>query len=166
MKLNLKIIHPKFFTYGILFALTITIADLLSKELIFALLDKTPGQHIRVTSFFNLVKVYNTGVSFGMFNDLQYGKIILIIVASMITIFLLYWLSQSEDKKIILALSLVIGGALGNIIDRAIYGSVADFLDFHINGYHWPAFNLADSSITLGAIILIFDEFFNKKKHD
>ena len=149
-----------------LFAIIICLLDLLSKELIFNLLDQTERQHIVVTSYFNLVKVYNTGVSFGMFNNLQYGKFILLIIASFITLFLIYWLCKAENKKIACALSLVIGGALGNIIDRAIYGAVADFLDFHISGYHWPAFNLADSAITLGAIILIFDEFFTKKKHD
>ena len=166
MKYYLKITNQKFFIYGLLCAIIISIADLLSKELIFSLLDKTPGHYIKVTSFFNLVKVYNTGVSFGLFNDLIYGKIILIIIASLITFCLIFWLSKVAEAKLAFALSLIIGGAAGNIIDRALSGAVADFLDFHLYGYHWPAFNLADSAITLGALILIFDEFFGRKKHD
>lgn len=164
MKLNFNITNKKLFTYSILFSIIICLLDLLTKELIFAILDKQEFAYIKVTSFFNLVKVYNRGVSFGLFNDLIYGKIILIIIASIITLFLIYWLSKTEQPKIAFALSLVIGGALGNIIDRSIYGAVADFLDFHLFGIHWPAFNLADSSITIGAIILIFDEFFGTHK--
>jgi len=142
----------------------VTILDLYTKDLVFSVLNQTPEQRITVTSFFNLVKVYNTGVSFGLFDDISYGKYILIAVAFAIAIVMLFWLAKIDDQWLAIAIGLVIGGAFGNMIDRAFFGAVADFLDFHINGYHWPAFNLADSAITLGAGILIFDEFFRKKK--
>lgn len=161
-----KISHPKFFITGIIIAIIILILDLYSKSIIFNILDNQEHQIIRITSFFNLVKVWNMGVSFGMFNDLTHGKIILSILAISITTILIIWLSRITEKHMSIALGLIIGGAIGNIIDRLINGAVADFLDFHLMGHHWPSFNVADSAITIGAIILIFDEFILPKlKH-
>ena len=99
-----------------------------------------------------------------MFNDLAYGKYILSAMALAISVVLVVWLSKVIYKYMSIALGLVIGGALGNTIDRLINGAVADFLDFYIAGYHWPAFNVADSCITIGALILIFDEFIWKRR--
>jgi len=74
-------------------------------------------------------------------------------------------LSKAETKKLAVGLGLIIGGALGNVIDRYIYGAVIDFLDFHINEYHWPAFNFADSCIAIGAILLLVDSLFSQKQN-
>jgi signal peptidase II len=157
--------NKSLFSKAMIFASILTIIDLCSKAIIFNYLDSLSYPFIKLTNFLNIVKVYNTGISFGMFNDLTYGKYILIITALIISIFLITWLYKNKDKLISFALSLVIAGAFGNIIDRAVNGAVADFIDFHIGTYHWPAFNFADSYITIGAILLIYDEFFNKGKN-
>ncbi|MGI9506383.1 MAG: signal peptidase II [Geminicoccaceae bacterium] len=113
---------------------------------------------IRVTSFFDLVLVWNRGVSFGMFNNAgAYGPMILSGIAIAVVLGLLYWLRQAENRLTVMALGLVIGGALGNVIDRFRFGAVVDFLDFHIAGYHWPAFNVADAAICVGAVLLLLD---------
>lgn len=123
------------------------------------------GSHIEVLPFFNLVEVWNHGVSFGMFNSLAYGQWILSGMASIITIILLRWFSSTDDRLTAIALSLIIGGAAGNIIDRVHFGAVADYLDFHAFGYHWPAFNLTDSAVFIGVLLLVLREtkLFNKK---
>lgn len=108
------------------------------------------------TPFFSLVRAWNTGVSFSMFNDWGLsGIIILSLVAFTIIAFLINWLRKEPSKLIQVALGLIIGGALGNVIDRVRLGAVFDFLDFSFGAYHWPAFNAADSFICIGAIIVI-----------
>lgn len=115
------------------------------------------GGHIVVLPFFNLVEVWNRGVSFGMFNNLVYGQWLLSALAIAITLFMLRWLWRTIDKRTAVAIALIIGGAVGNTIDRLRYGAVADYLDFHAFGYHWPAFNLTDGSIFIGvSFLLIF----------
>lgn len=113
---------------------------------------------ISVTSFFNLVLVWNRGVSFGMFNNAgAAGPWILSGLAIAVVLGLLYWLRQAENQLAVIALGLVIGGAIGNVVDRFRFGAVVDFLDFHIAGYHWPAFNVADAAICVGAVLLLLD---------
>ena len=107
--------------------------------------------------FFNLVEAWNTGVSFSMFDDGGFwGIVILSAFALGVVVFLLCWLKKENNKAIQVSLGLIIGGALGNVIDRIRFGAVYDFLDFYYNDWHWPAFNLADTFICLGAIIIIF----------
>jgi signal peptidase II len=123
-----------------------------------------PPRVIPVTSFFNLVLTWNNGISFGLFNNgSNLNALILSLLAIVIVIFLIMWLRKSETKRVAIGLGLIIGGAIGNIIDRGLHGAVVDFLDFHINSYHWPAFNIADSCITIGAMILVFDSLFSPK---
>jgi signal peptidase II len=123
-----------------------------------------PPRVIPVTSFFNLVLTWNNGISFGLFNNgSNLNALILSLLAIAIVIFLIMWLRKSETKRVAIGLGLIIGGAIGNIIDRGLHGAVVDFLDFHINSYHWPAFNIADSCITIGAMILVFDSLFSPK---
>ncbi len=113
---------------------------------------------VTVTPFFNLVLVWNRGVSFGMFSQAgASGPWILSGLALAVVFGLLYWLRQAETRLIVVGLALVIGGALGNVIDRIRFGAVVDFLDFHIADYHWPAFNTADSAIFVGAGLLLLD---------
>ncbi len=126
---------------------------------------------IAVTGFFNLVMVWNRGVSFGMFNrpDIhEYQPLILILVALVIVGVLVHWLRKAESRLEMWALALVIGGALGNVIDRAVYGAVADFFDVYVGNWHWPAFNIADSFICIGVFLLVTDGIFDitgKKKN-
>jgi signal peptidase II len=121
-----------------------------------ALADKPP---LEVTSFFNLLLVYNRGAAFsflagagGWQRELFTG---IALVASAWIIYLLR--RHSQQTLFSLALALVLGGAIGNVIDRLMIGAVVDFLDFHALGWHWPAFNVADSAITCGAALLIWD---------
>ena len=112
-----------------------------------------------ILPFFNLTMVWNQGISFGMFQNGNPWP--LIIVAALIAIVFSVWLTKATKWMEVIALSMVIGGALGNIIDRLHFKAVADFLDFHVMGWHFPAFNLADSFISVGIItLIIFNLFF------
>ncbi len=122
-----------------------------------------PPKIIEVTPFFNLVLVWNRGISFGMFSDEgNAGAWILSILALVIVGFLLNWLRKAETKFVAISLGLIIGGALGNVIDRTVHTAVVDFLDFYIGTFRWPAFNAADSFITIGAVLLIADSLFSR----
>lgn len=136
--------------YGLLLATGVLVLDQLSKW--WVLTDiMNPPRVIEVTSFFNLVLAWNRGISFGMFSDgADWGGWALTGVAVIITGFLVRWLAKAETTLTQLALGLVIGGAIGNVIDRVRFGAVIDFLDFHAMGFHWPAFNVADSAIVVG----------------
>ncbi|MBN8827674.1 MAG: signal peptidase II [Sphingobacteriia bacterium] len=137
--------------------------DLYTKKLAFEYV-KSKGNMVEVLPILNLVTVNNHGISFGMFQNPEYGKIIFTLLALIISAYLI-WNMIKENKLILtIATAGIVGGALGNVIDRIINGSVADFLDFHYREYHWPAFNLADSWIFIGVfIILLYDLFWNKK---
>ena len=114
----------------------------------------------------DLVKVWNTGISFSMFNDYgNAGKIALICFALAVVAFLLRWMYNEDNRLKIFSLALIIGGALGNVVDRVRAGAVLDFLDFHYQTMHWPAFNLADTFICIGAFLLILLEFKAKKNN-
>ena len=128
---------------------------------------KSGGRVIEVTDFFNLVMVWNKGVSFGILNAKEvadYQPIMLTAFALTIITLLFLWLRKAEKKLEATALGLVIGGALGNVIDRVVYGAVADFLDFHIANKHWPAFNIADSAISVGVFLLVIDTLLDIKR--
>lgn len=122
---------------------------------------------ISYSSFFNLVRAWNTGVSFSMFNNWgNLGIIVLSAVALTIVGFLLYWLYSEKVKLIQVSLGFIIGGAIGNVIDRIRLGAVFDFLDFHIGEHHWPAFNIADSFICLGAALIVLHGIFALKNKE
>ena len=111
-----------------------------------------------MTPFFNLVLVWNRGVSFGMFNSGgAFAPWLLSGLALAVVVGLLVWLKRSDQLLTGLGLGLVIGGAFGNLIDRIRFGAVVDFLDFHLAGWHWPAFNLADAAICVGAVLMLAD---------
>lgn len=107
---------------------------------------------IKVLPFLNLVYVENTGSAFGMFKFLGSGFFIFIALVTTGILVYMYF----KDSKNRLAYSLIISGALGNTIDRLIYGYVIDFIDLHIGSFHWPAFNVADSAISIGIILFIY----------
>lgn len=148
---------------GFLIALAVLIADQATKFYIVHTM-MNPPQSIEVTGFFNLVMVWNRGVSFGLGGGggLPPWSLALfsVVVAGLLTI----WLRKAETLWTARGLGLVIGGAIGNAIDRLAYGAVADFLDFHVAGWHWPAFNVADAGITVGVALLLLDGLFDGDK--
>ncbi len=163
---------PQFFRYKKLFILGCFIAflvaffDLFSKRIIFAYLENSnnSGNFVEITSFFNLVAVWNNGVSFGMFSSYEYSKIIFSAIVALILIIMLIWLYRNKNIYLTYAIAFIIGGAIGNLFDRLKYGAVADFLDFHLASYHWPAFNIADSFVFIGVAMLLIDDLFLQKK--
>jgi len=151
---------------GLLAGGIILILDHLTKWLIRdVVLDGT--RYIEITGFFNLVEAWNRGVSFGLFaSSSPWTPVLLSALAIAIAIVLLVWLRKAETLLLSIALGIVIGGAVGNVIDRILWGHVFDFLDFHIAGYHWPAFNVADSAITIGVALILIDGFIAKTPDD
>lgn len=124
-----------------------------------------PFARLEVFPFFNIVMVWNKGISFGLFNQAgDYGPLILTLVSGAIALAFLVWLMRCSRLGTALALILIIGGAVGNIVDRLRFGAVVDFLDFHLFGWHWPAFNIADSAITIGIALLLIDSLFFEPK--
>jgi signal peptidase II len=116
------------------------------------------GKAIAVTPFFNLVMVWNRGISFGMFQGGgDWQRWILVAFGLIVAVALAYWLTRPNPLWLAAAVGGIIGGALGNVVDRARFGAVADFFDFHVAGYHWPAFNVADAAIVCGVIGLLID---------
>ncbi len=111
-----------------------------------------------IKGFFNIVHVRNSGIAFGLLrgNGAESISLIITIITMIITGILIIWAIRlkNRDRLLKLSLSLIIGGAIGNIIDRIRLNEVVDFLDFYIGSYHWPAFNVADSAITIGTILL------------
>jgi len=145
---------------GLGIAAVIVFLDQISKWYVVEVL-MNPPRTIEITPFFNLVMGWNRGVSFGLFNtDSPVTVWLLPAVAGVIVVVLVVWLSRVDRLLLGVALGSIVGGAIGNIIDRLRFGAVADFLDVHAMGYHWPAFNVADTMITVGAAVLIFDSLF------
>jgi signal peptidase II len=144
---------------GFAAAIVVVIFDQLSKAAVrgyFA--GHAAGEHENVTSFFNIVLIYNRGMSFGLFNSGGgLNALLFSVVAAAIVTVLTYWLSRVESPLLAGAISLIIGGAVGNVIDRIRFGAVVDFLDFHIGSWHWPAFNIADSAICVGVAVMLLD---------
>ena len=121
-------------------------------------------EDMQLLPFFNIVFVRNTGVSFGMFSEWgiigrYFFSIFSIVIGSILILLAIF----SDTKVFRISLGLISAGALGNAIDRVYFGGVIDFIDFFIYNFHWPAFNFADIFITIGVILLLFDNIFNKK---
>ena len=146
-------------------ALVIIILDQISKYYVMENILNEYGA-ISFTSFFNLVRAWNTGVSFSMLNN--YGNVgawLLSGTALFIVIMLLFWLKKEGNRLVQVALGMIMGGALGNVIDRVRFGAVFDFLDVHIGDSHWPAFNAADSFICIGAALIVLEAVAAKLKN-
>jgi signal peptidase II len=114
-----------------------------------------------VTSFFNLVLVFNAGASFSFLADAGgWQKWFFVVLALGISLWLLSLLKKHAHERLMpAALSLILGGAIGNVVDRLRFDAVVDFLDFHLAGYHWPAFNVADSAIFVGVALMLWHQF-------
>jgi signal peptidase II len=124
------------------------------------------GDRMPVTGFFNLVLTYNKGAAFSFLSAASGWQGTLFLVIGIAASVFIVWLlvRHGKQKLFSTALALILGGALGNVIDRVAYGHVIDFLDFHLGGWHWPAFNVADSAIVCGAALLILDELLRMRK--
>jgi len=143
-------------------AIVVVILDQMTKWWILTSV-MTPPRRIPVTGIFDLVLVYNRGVSFGLLGGApSWATAALIVFALLLSMALCIWMWRADSLLLGTALGFVVGGALGNVIDRFLHGAVVDFLDFHAAGYHWPAFNVADSAITIGVVILIIDSLKSK----
>jgi signal peptidase II len=121
---------------------------------------------ISITSFFNLVLAYNKGAAFSFLAaEGGWQRYLFTGISLGVSIFLIYLLKKHAGQRLFCwGVSLILGGAIGNLIDRITYGHVIDFLDFHLNTWHWPAFNIADSAICLGALLFILDELRRVRK--
>jgi len=124
------------------------------------------GNGIEVAPFFNLVLVHNKGAAFSFLSSAAgWQRELFIAIAVIACVWVVYLIRKHPQQTLFcFALSLILGGALGNVIDRFALGAVIDFLDFHAAGYHWPAFNVADSAIACGAALLIWDSLQTREK--
>ncbi len=139
-------------------ALILLIADQFTKVLILGYYRL--GDATYVTSFFNIVRVHNTGAAFSFLASASGWQRWFFTVIGLAAATFIVWMLKSHagQRLFSLAMACILGGALGNVIDRTLHGYVVDFLDFHYGNWHFPAFNIADSAITIGAICLVLDE--------
>ncbi len=138
--------------------------DQLSKTYLISYLKTKPNFILEVLPFLDFVYAWNYGISFGLFKQYyQYSNYVLLVLNSFIVIYLINMLVKSGSKLSIYGLNLIIGGAIGNLADRIIRGAVFDFIYFNYQEFYFPAFNLADSFISIGAALFIYDHFFCKK---
>ena len=148
----------KKFIISVILILSITIIlDQLTKYIAFIVLFKDK-QVLIINHFLNLRPVWNDGISFGMFQGYgNYGRIVFIIIALIISLWIIIY-SKKLNTIGFIGYNLIAGGAIGNVIDRVIYGKVVDFIDVHYEEYHWPTFNMADSFIFIGVLLFIYNE--------
>lgn len=145
-------------------AVVLVVVDQITKTLI--LNHYQLGDSTFITSFFNIVRAHNTGAAFSFLSDAGgWQRWLFTGIGVAATIFIVWQLRAHPGQKLFgFALSSILGGAVGNVVDRLMHGYVVDFLDFHASGWHFPAFNVADSAITLGAACLILDELLRVRR--
>ena len=142
----------------LLLSIVIIIADRIVK--MFMQQHLTVGLPLPITPFFNLTLLHNSGAAFSFLSAASgWQRWLFTVIAMVISILLVIWLYRLPRQQclIAVAIALIVGGALGNLWGRISYGYVIDFLDFHINNWHWPAFNIADSAVCIGVVLLIID---------
>ena len=140
----------------------IIVVDQLSKWIVLASLH--PGDSIYVAPFFNWVLTFNAGAAFSFLSDAGgWQRWFFIVLALGVSVWIVSMLRRhSGEFRLSLALTMILGGALGNVIDRIRFGAVVDFVQWHAAGYYWPAFNIADSAICIGAVLMVWDQFASK----
>jgi signal peptidase II len=142
----------------LLLAGAVIVADQFTKSLVVASLSR--GEAIPITGFMSLVLAYNAGAAFSFLAGAPgWQRWFFATIAALASVFLVYMLKRGGDRLLCAGLALILGGALGNLWDRITIGKVVDFLLLHYGGWSWPAFNVADSAITVGAALLIIDSF-------
>ena len=150
----------KYRMLAFLIIILIVIADQYSKYYVQSL---TIATKVEMTNNFNLVSVWNSGISFGIFDQMPYSNLLFIIITVIISAVLSFMVLRSQDKTIIIGAAVVLGGAIGNIIDRVRFSAVYDFIDLHIQNLHWPAFNIADAMVFIGIIIILIGDVSAKR---
>lgn len=123
-----------------------------------------PPETLRIAPFLNLVLGWNRGVSFGILGGYELPPWVLALFAGTIAAALILWLFREDNRRVTTGLGFFIGGALGNALDRLRHGAVTDFLDFHLGGWHWPAFNMADVGVACGTALLILESFVRQSR--
>jgi len=151
---------------GLLLPAVVIILDQVSKLLVLHIME--PYESVQWTTFLNCVLVFNTGVSFGLFaGEAVFLRWFLIVLTVAVSIWLAVWLYREKRPLCFCGVGLILGGALSNALDRVVQHAVVDFIDFHLADWHWPAFNLADTAITIGVGLYIFaslrDQYGNSK---
>ena len=155
------------FRLSVSLALVALALDQLSKWWIIHVYDLPERGRVAVTPFFDLVMLWNPGISYGLFaQDTELGRHLLIGFALVTALVLIIWMSRTHNRLLALSLGLIVGGAIGNAIDRAVYGAVADFISLHAAGFYWYVFNVADAAIVLGVAGLLYDALFAGHKID
>jgi signal peptidase II len=151
--------------FGIVAAVAALIADQASKLWLLFVLDIGHRGAVSVTPFFDLVLAWNTGISYGWFQtESPAGAMILLAIKAVAVVLLAIWMARSQTRMATIGLGLIIGGAIGNAIDRAAYGAVADFFHFQVGTVSWYVFNLADVGIVAGVALLLYESFFITEK--
>ncbi len=155
---------PLVFRRGLLIATIVVLLDYVTKLAVLEWIMRPPTS-IEILPFLAVVLVYNRGVSFGILNiDDPLIPWLLGMISVVVICGLLWWLKRAANRLVLIGLGLVIGGALGNLIDRMLYGAVVDFILLHAGTWQWPAFNVADSAISIGVVLLLWDSLFGGKK--
>ena len=148
---------------GLAVAVLVGVVDQFSKWWMAGFLRSRGGRPVEIAPFLDLVEVWNRGMSFGLFNAAE-RPWAFVALALVIAALLLWWLGRAGRVWQAPGIGLVLGGALGNVVDRLRFGAVFDFLDFNAVGWHWPAFNLADSAISVGVCLLLLDGLFEARE--
>ena len=127
------------------------------------------GEHVNIFTGLNLILVHNTGAAFSLLSDAGgWQRWLFLLISLTVSIILVIWLYRLKENQLVISfsLALILGGAVGNLIDRIFLGYIIDFIDIYYKNYHWPVFNLADASITLGAALFILKNLFLTKNID
>jgi len=146
-------------------SLLVIVLDQITKQLATATLNY--AEPVAVMPLFNLTLMHNTGAAFSFLSQAGgWQRWFFAAIALLVSVGIIFWLKRLSSDKLweALALALVMGGAIGNVVDRIVYGYVIDFLDFYYDAWHWPAFNVADMAIVVGAAILIIDSLWPRKQ--
>ena len=154
-------------TSYLLISLAVLVLDQLSKNLVESLLSLHQSRPV-ISGLLNLTHVRNSGVAFGMFasHGDRVGTLLLtgLGLAALLVVGVYFWRTPREERRLLVSLALILGGAVGNLLDRMVSGEVTDFIDFYLGAYHWHTFNAADSAITIGIILMTLDIFWPAKK--
>ena len=160
----MAIFDQRYARHWLLLSVVVVVADQFTKWLAQASL--IPYQPVPVIPMFNLTLAYNTGAAFSMLSDAsgwQRWFFVSLAIVVVIVLFSWVWRMRADERLHAISITLILGGAIGNLIDRLLHGYVVDFLDVYYGSYHWPIFNIADSAITVGVVVLIIDMFINQK---
>ncbi|MGI6244455.1 MAG: signal peptidase II [Pseudochelatococcus sp.] len=152
---------------GVIAALATLVVDQATKLWVYHIFDIAARGVVEVTPFFNIVLVWNRGVSYGLFQqDGALGRWLLVGLSVIAAIVLAVWAWRARTLLASVSLGLIVGGAAGNAVDRSIYGAVLDFLHFHAAGFSWYVFNVADAAIVAGVAGLLYDSFVVERRQD